>query len=258
MGRSVQYNHKQQPGKGILVLILFLFSATSFFSQTKEKDKPRLTDTGKSNFFNSHTPRSKDFHAVGHSLFFDLNLSPIKTYAPDTTDPFDSTTKFSRIAQYSFYNISYFFRYNVYQPTDNKAFSITINPALGLGFSQSKRVKGFGVASGAVYLGYEWGLGSTYRTDESKGAFVRLGAEYYYTPLLIESRKRDDSDIRSWISPVISFGTRRETEKARLLESNFKLGWGLSSVGDEDNGVNPYLFARAFNFRYSLVVYLDH
>ncbi len=258
MEKSILQYVSSSKGIVLFVAIMFFVTGSAFGQQKKDPEEKKLTDSGKSNFFNSHTPRSKDFHAVGHSLFFDLNLGPIQTYAPDTTDLYDTTTKFSRVAEYSFYNISYYLRFNVYQPDDNKAVSLTINPALGLGFSQSKRIKGFGVGSGAAYVGYEWGLGSTYRTDATRGGFIRLGAEYYYTPIIVDTRARDDRDIRSWISPVISFGSRRESAKERLIESNFKIGWGLNRVDDVDNGVNPYMFSREFSFRYSIVVYLDY
>lgn len=243
----------------LICTIAVIYAVDSIQAQTQKKEKKDFTDSGKGNFLWNHTPRSRDFHAVGHSLFLDLNLSPIQTYAPDTiSNPLDTTTKFSRIAEYSIYHISYFLRFNVLQPDDEKAVTLTLNPGIGAGFSQSKRVKGFGIFTGGAYLGYEWGNGSTYRSAEEKGAFIRLGAEYNYTPLIISKRSREESDIKTWITPAIMFGTRKANYKGRLIETNMKIGWGLEKVKEEGNALNPYTFARPFSCRFSLVVFLDY
>jgi hypothetical protein len=245
----------------VILLLLFFCGQQVLAQQNKKSETKKLTDTDKSSggFLKNHTPRSKDFHAIGHSLFFDINLSPIQSYAPDTIlDPFDSTTKYSRVAEYSFYNLSYFFRYNVYQPDDERAVTVTLTPSLGLGLSESKHVKGFGIVTGAALIGYEWGNGATYRSEREKGGFIRLGAEYNYTPLLVTSTRRPDKDIRGWIGPVISGGTRRINSKDQLVESNVKIGFGVNRITESDDGVNPYLFSRAFSLRYSIVIYLDH
>ncbi|MBC7862530.1 MAG: hypothetical protein IAF38_06100 [Bacteroidia bacterium] len=218
--------------------------------------KKELTDPGHTHkSIKEHTPRARDFHAVGHSLFFDLNLAPLKPYT--VIKNYDTTLEYSRVAEYSFYHISYFLRFNLAQPSNEKAFTLTLNPGVGLGMAQSKKMKGFGVFSGGVYLGWETGAGSTYRSAEEKGNFIRLGVEYSKLPLIISSKDPHSKEITSWLSPVISFGFRKENVKQNLYETNFKIGWGFPKANDA-NSINTYTFARPVTFRLSMVIFLDH
>jgi hypothetical protein len=241
-----------------IIIVMLFFSGIIFAQEKRSKNGEKLTDTGKSNFFTSHSPKARDFHSFGHSLFFDLNLSPIKAYAPEKKNSSDTLTKFSRISEYSIYHISYYFRYNIFQPSNDKAVTLTFNPGIGFGVSQSKRVKGFGAFTGGAYIGYEWGNGSTYRSEEERGAFIRLGAEYNYTPLIITSKTSNEHESKYWIGPSVSFGVRKENQKEKLVETNFKIGWGLNKVTDDENAISPYAFARPVSFRFSFVIFMDH
>ena len=239
-----------------LVLLFFYTSICS--AQTKKNNSSdKKEKQEKKHFLQQHKPRAIDFHALGHSFFFDLNLSPIQAYAADSTTPSDTLPIFSRISQMSIYNISYHFRLNLFRIDDDHAVSLTLNPGLGIGISQSKKINGFGAFTGAALLGYEWGLGSTYRSALETGGCVKAGIEYTRSPLTGTVVSRPESEIREWINAVISFGVRKENQKRKLLENNFKIGFGTSTV-DELNGVNPYRIARSFSFRYSFVVYLDY
>jgi hypothetical protein len=236
---------------------LFLLMVLQSFGQQKpnaSKEK-KLTDEGKDNIFQNHTPRSRDFHGIGHSLFFDLNLGPLQNYTHIRNQ--DTVQIYSRLTEYSLYHISYFFRVNVAQPDDDKAISITLNPGIGLGMSQSKKIKGFGIFTGGAYVGWERGAGSTYRSTEEKGRFIRLGAEYNYSPLTIGSQEDGNTDIKSWVSPVLSFGFRKENSKQNLVETNVKIGVGTEAA-DPTISENSFIFYRPFSLRISMVIFLDH
>lgn len=240
-----------------LFLYIFLISCTVLSAQkkstTKGKSKPKEKEHN--NIFTNHTPHSRDFHGIGHSLFFDLNLAPLKPYTVIKNQ--DTTAEFSRLTEYSLYHISYFFRLNLIQPDDDRAFTFTLNPGIGLGLSQSKKMKGFGIFTGGAYFGWETGMGSTYLSSEEKGRFIRLGAEYSYLPLAINSQEKDNQEIKSFVTPAISFGFRKENPKQNMVETNIKIGMGLTKA-DQTLGSSSFVFYRAFNFRLSMVVYLDH
>ncbi len=242
-----------------LIIILFSFLPCFYFAQknTTIKNVKNKQDQEKKYFLQQHKPSAIDFHAIGHSLFFDLNLSPIQTYAADSTTYADTLTTYSRIAQYSFYHICYHFRLNLFNIDDDNAISLSLSPGIGLGSSQSKKINGFGALTGAAQLGYEWGIGSTYRSAADKGGCVKIGVEYSYSPITIQSHKTAERDIRSWLNPVLSFGFRKENNREKLIENNFKIGFGLQKA-NQLIGVNPYSIGRSFSFRYSFIVYLDH
>ena len=236
-------------------LLFLLLSGSLLFSQkgkskTKEKEKHRDKNSG--SIFKDHTPYARDFHSVGHSLFFDLNLAPLTSYKVN-----DTLNSYSRLAEYSFYHISYFFRLNLIQPSDERAITLALNPGIGLGQTASKNIGGFGMVSLGALLGWETGAGSTYMSGEDRGGFFRLGAEYTYMPLITGKKTAGEHDIRSWISPIVSFGFRKENRKQNLIETNFKVGWGFPRQNDL-TATNSFTFARPFTFRMSFVVFLDH
>ena len=220
------------------------------------KSKKNTKQEKKGSFF-EHKPSACDFHAVGHSLFGDLNLFPVVRYGADSLSEFDTLPVFSRVKNYNLYHISYHFRYNLYQPDEEKAISLLISPGLGLGLSQSKKINGFGIFNSSLLLGYEWGAGSTYRSIEEKGYFIRAGLEYHYAPLIFFDRVNDEKELRTFLGPVFSAGFRKENLKGKLVETNLKIGWGFEQV---DPGIYnvPFSFSRPFSLRISFVIFLDH
>ena len=241
--------------KYFLIFIL-LFSVFGVIAQTKSNKKVKQTNE-KKNIFKDHKPSARDFHSIGHSLFGDMSLMPISRYSADSLSDFDTLPIFSRIKNYSFYHVSYFFRYNVFQIDDEKVFSLTLNPGLGLGLAESKKIKGFGSFTGSALFGFEYGAGSTYRSIEEKGFFIRLGAEYVYSPLIVFSENDRNIDGRFFFGPALSSGFRKEYEGERLIETNIKIGFATQKVQDDRYYV-PFLFARSINFRVSFVIFLDH
>lgn len=113
------------------------------------------------------------------------------------------------------------------------------------------------MTSCGILIGFEKGAGSTYLSEEEKGGFFRLGAEITYMPIFYTKRQENEKDIRYWINPIVSFGFRKENSKQNLIETNFKIGWGVSK---EKNiyALDTYTFLRPVSFRMSFVVYLDH
>jgi hypothetical protein len=238
-----------------ILYILVLFAFCGFGQKKTTKASKKKTDKG--NFFTNHKPSSRDFHSYGNAILTDFSLFPISKYPSDKLTFDDTLPIFSRIRNYNLYHISYFFRYNIFQPDDEKAITVALNPGLGIGFSQSKRVDGFGIFNGSMLLGFEWGAGATYRSIEEKGFFIRAGAEYNYAPLVVFSTRSVDNDVRTYISPIVSVGMRRQNLNGKLFETNLKIGWGSETV-DESNGISPYMFSSPFSFRFSVVVFLDH
>ena len=238
------------------VIIILIFDAGSFYAQ-KTSGKSAKNKTGKSNFFTQHKPSSRDFHSIGHSLFTDFNLLPIVRYDPDSLSIYDTLPTYSRLKNYNIYHVSYYFRYNIFQLHEEKVISLTINPGIGLGLSQSKKINGFGILNGSVSFGYEWGAGASYRSIEERGYFVRAGAEIHYAPLLIIKSESVNNDSKSWVGPVVSAGFRKENSKGKLIETNLKIGWGFKKV-NYDGAISPFIFSRPFSFRFSFVIFLDH
>jgi hypothetical protein len=238
-----------------LCFLLFLSSGTFYAQKKKTKEKEKEKPTAGGGFLKEHKPHARDFHSLGHSLFFDLNLAPLRPYT--VIKNYDTTTEYSRLVEYSLYHISYFLRFNLYEPDDERALTITMNPGLGLGLTESRKMKGFGIFTGGLLIGWEKGVGATYRSGEPKGRFIRLGAEYSYLPLVISSQEENQNEIKSWISPVLSFGFRKENAKQNLVETNFKIGWGFPKV-DDPRATTTYVFYRPFSLRISMAVYFDH
>ncbi|MFN6036898.1 MAG: hypothetical protein ACK452_00390, partial [Bacteroidota bacterium] len=241
----------------IFFLILFLILGIDICLAQKKTVKPSKKKKESKNIFKEHKPSARDFHSIGHAFFSDLNLLPAYRYPADSITEFDTLPVFSRLKNYNAYHISYFFRYNLFQPDDEKIISLVMNPGFGIGLSQSKKINGFGVFNGSILLGYEWGAGSTYRSIEEKGFFIRAGVDYNYAPLITFSRIKPDNDPRYFIAPSVSFGSRKENDRGKLIETNIKIGMGLNKLNEE--GVdNPFIFSRPISVRFSFVVFLDH
>ncbi len=119
-------------------------------------------------------------------LSLDRAVGPVTeyTYTPATGQV---NTEAMQLHGYGVLAGMYAFRYNFSEPDSEKAFSLSVQPALSVGFYSNAGRFYFNLP---VMAGWDFGAGSTYNSNANVGGFLRLGFEYNVLPLL-----KDMSDV---------------------------------------------------------------
>lgn len=222
--------------KTIVFFVCTLLTSTSVFSQNDLKDKL--------------------FHTIGFAVYSDYFASPLsKTTYPASSN---NLTHYNQSTALSLGSFIYCIRYNIKEPSDNFAISLSASPALGPAISDNDGIGSFNIP---FLAGAEFGAGATYNSTANIGGFFRVGLEYTKFPIINASSADYSSDlITSWIEPVISTGIRYWNKKNKLRELNIKYGFGkandLSFVSPNDP--QSLYTKRAMTLRLSWLIFLNY
>lgn len=173
----------------------------------------------------------KVYHSLKYGFYTEVMIGPTSVISSDTYTEFNSQTgQNETVTTYyhdygysiSLVNVSYTFRYNALETSDNFGLGINAAPSLGVGVGGD----GIGNINLPAYLSANFGAGSTYNTSSNFGGYVGVGYEYNKIGLLGDNIAYKTG----WSQPVVIGGIRWWNKKNRLNELSFKYGFG--SNGD--------------------------
>lgn len=180
--------------------------------------------------------KDKFFFAHGFSIFTEAFFGRKIVY-PILDPIYFNEQPSTPIPGWSYFTYTPNFRYNLTEFDDNSSLSVNVPVGLGLMVSEY----GFGSINFPVYLAYNVGNISTYKSDKNKGFTIGLGFEYYNMALF---KNNDflgaDANLHSsWVEPCVNIGYRYWNSKNLAKEFNLKLGFGPSNTTTV-SGVTAY------------------
>jgi hypothetical protein len=204
----------------------------------------------------SFNPRM-GFHEIGVCIpGCDWVVSPPVAIIPANSNG-QSQEKINVLA-FSLFAITYKYRRNIFEFSDNSSFGVSIAPSFGMTLSVSDN---YGIDLFAFQLPVlaEWNLraGSTYNTTKNVGFVLGIGASYTHFPLL-----RTDNGISQNPPPAINsfqpeaeIGYKYWHQDNTLREINLSAGFG----GKFDRTNNPLLIGtRPFSIRVTWFQYINY
>ena len=188
----------------LLILITVLLFGSKVHAQSEFKDR----------FFFSN----------GFSIFTEAFFG--KTIVPVNNDPYALYYYPIKANGLSYFTYTPNFRYNLSEFDDNS--SLSINVPIGIGLMTSEF--GFGDLNFPIFISYNVGNVSTYKSDKNKGFTIGIGFEYYNMALFKNSNYADGVlEGSSWVEPCVNIGYRYWNSKNLAKEFNLKLGFGPGS-----------------------------
>jgi len=217
--------------------------------------------------------RSKIFKSIGVSLpFLDIIKSPVQYLSypvpinytgliPPNSPSTTTVSENSRLYGVSLVTFSYYYRYNFFEFSDNKAIGFNIIPSIGISYfsgvsdvgTQMKSegaFRGFGNFNLPFLIEYEFGAGSTSEATRNHGYFFGIGVNYSLIPLI----KIPDFQTFSYFQFTISAGYRYMKSSKKLREFNLLLGIGNSY--NPPNNQEPEMGGYSFEVRLSYVKFI--
>ena len=218
----------------------------------------------------------KMFHTLGASYFLDWYSTPLEVtykdryYEKNTWGSYSETTvkadadsislkadtTFNRYAGWSLTTLIYTFRYNIFEPSDDLAISLSTSPSIGLTFGDN----GIGTVNLPFFINSEFGAGSTYNSSANVGGFIGLGYEYTISGIL-PFDLIDDGDIvegvtvGSWGEFVFKAGVRFWSNSNKLKEISVKIGY---SASEDLAPKTKFIFQRASTFQLAFSYILNY